>query len=618
MQALLENFHFIRPLWLLALLPLAALLWATARSSGAANAWQQVVDARLLPLLMAANGEGPARVNRQALWLLGAGWLVVTLALADPTWERKPQPVFQSTAARVVVLDLANSMATGDLKPDRLTQARFKVEDVLALGSEGQTGLVAYAGDAFTVAPLTRDANTIRALLKVLQPDLMPVQGSRADLGLLKARELLRQAGITQGQVLLMADGIPAGQQRKAEAAAEQLAGEGYQVSVLGVVAPGSSAEAALGAVAHAGGGRYVPISADGSALQSLLGSGQRSQVDAGAARADATARAWQEQGPLLALLLLPIALLGFRRNWLFGAMIVLAGFMAPPRPAMASTWDDLWQRPEQQAAQALAHGDYARAATLAHDADRRGSAEYKRGDFQKALDNFSHATGPDASYNRGNALAKLQHYPEAIAAYDQALKARPDDADAKANKAAVEALLKKQQQQQQQQPSQSGKNGQGKPQDQGQQQSQQQSQQQQQQQQSSAQNGSKPDASKPGSPQDSKPTSAASSPGQQGKPQPPDKSFAQSARQMSQQAQDKNAGDAKPGSPAQAAASANGQDQRVDANAQRIEGEEKLAAEQWLRAIPDDPGGLLRRKFLYQYRRRAQMQQLQQQQDDQ
>ena len=174
-------------------------------------------------------------MNRTAPWLAAAGWIIAVLALADPAWERKPQPVYQTTAARVIVLDLSRSMDATDLKPSRMVRARYKVEDVLALGAEGQTGLVVYAGDAFTVSPLTRDVNTIRALLKVLDPGIMPAPGSRADLGLLKAGELLRQAGVSNGQVLLIADGVEADDAAASERAAARLRRDGYRVSVLGV-----------------------------------------------------------------------------------------------------------------------------------------------------------------------------------------------------------------------------------------------------------------------------------------------------------------------------------------------------------------------------------------------
>ena len=434
---MLEHFHFIRPLWLLALIPLALLAWHVYRPGIGNNPWRRIVDARLLPLLMAGRAQ---KANRAALWLVAVGWLIAVLALADPTWERRPQPVYQTSDARVVVLDLSRSMDATDLKPSRLVRARYKVEDVLALGTEGQTGLVVYAGDAFTVSPLTRDANTIRSLLGVLDPGIMPIDGGRADLGLLKAGELLRQAGASSGQVLLIADGVEADKVGASERAAARLRSEGYRVSVLGVGtedgAPLINARGAplrdaggkvlvsrldataLQAVARAGGGKYRSITDSGAGLRTLLSEDRPLRADV-TTQTDATTQGWKEKGPLLALLLLPLAALAFRRNWLF-SVALLAGLASPPQPAMASTWDDLWRRPEQQAAKALDAGDYAKAAALATDADRRGSAEYKRGNYQLALDNFAHATGADADYNRGNALARLGRYQDAIAAYDK------------------------------------------------------------------------------------------------------------------------------------------------------------------------------------------------------
>jgi Ca-activated chloride channel family protein len=118
-------------------------------------------------------------------------------------WEKLPQPVFQTDQATVVVMDLSLSMNSSDLKPSRMERARFKVSDILAKQQEGVIGLVVFAGDAFVVSPLTRDGETISAMLPALKPDIMPVQGSRADLGLLKAAELLKQAGRMRGEVLL-------------------------------------------------------------------------------------------------------------------------------------------------------------------------------------------------------------------------------------------------------------------------------------------------------------------------------------------------------------------------------------------------------------------------------
>jgi Ca-activated chloride channel family protein len=678
-----ENFHFIRPLWLLALLPLALLAWRGFLFQQGDNAWRNVVDARLMPLLQVGQS---GKASQQALWLLTTAWLIATLALAGPTWERRPQPVFQTSAARVVVLDLSTSMNTADLAPSRLVRARYKIEDVLAQASEGQTGLVVYAGDAFTVSPLTRDANTIRSLLKVLEPGLMPAPGDRADLGLAKAGELLRQAGLTSGQVLLIADGVDPERISATERAAAKLRSEGYTVSVLGIGteagAPMAGAQGALErdaagkavlsrfdttslrSVARSGGGHYRTLTDDGQALQALLAASTSAQTQ-GYVLASAAPATWKEQGPWLVLFLLPLAALAFRRNWLVG--LSLAGALAVSSPAAdAATWRDAWQRPDQQAAHALAAGDYAEAAqAAANSADPalKGSAAYKLGDYQHALDNFSRTAGPEADYNRGNALARLGRLQEAVAAYDKSLAERSLNDDARANKAAVEALLKQQQQKQAQKQSGAGdkkppdaQQGQGKDNGSGKDTAKGDDKGQGQDPKTASgtsgagkQGQSEPSKGQPGSAQANqaatpsqqdkaasakgsqgeKSSPQAGQPGQGGAPQPAPPSAAASGNDFAQavkklaSADHKEPGGADPtaggtpaagqtdpahqGRPGSGPGGPRAGSPAASSQAQPLQTEERLAAEQWLRRIPDDPGGLLRRKFLYQYRQRQQ-----------
>ncbi len=681
-----EMFHFQHPLWLLALLPLALLVWWIGDPASRDGAWQRICDARLLPYLLI---NQPHARHRLPVWLLAAGWLVTVVALADPVWEKQPQPVFRSEAARVVVLDLSRSMAAPDLAPSRLERARYKVEDVLRRSQEGQVGLVVFAGDAFVVSPLTNDAKTITELLQALEPGLMPVQGSRADLGLRKAGDLLKQAGVARGQILLVTDG----DEGRAIDAARDLRRQGYTVSVLGVgtkqgaplpdgkggyvhddagaiVVPRLDV-ASLRALAAAGGGRYATITGNDADLDALL-TPMAPRLDTKVKQSGLKTDVWVSRGPWLVVLLLPLAALAFRRGWLLVLVLLVAGTVSVPGPAMAASWNDLWVRPDQQAAQALAGGDNARAAELATDPSQRGTAEYRAGHYEQALKDFSRASGTDAEYNRGNALARLGHYKEALAAYDKALAAQPGMEDALHNKASVEALLrqqKKKQQQQQQQGSQKGKQ-QGK---QGSQQHQQ-----------TGKNGSQHDQpqGKQGSSQgrqQGKQSSASPSPSAQtngkggeaatrqeahGASPKADKGKKDSSTQSAQagesrankakqqasadarrggrqntvdntqpagqggdeQNTDKNpAADSEitgPGAGAfrkKAAASQPATESKADgetakkpeppgapAAADTQTSEEQQAMEQWLRRIPDDPGGLLRRKFLYQYRQRA------------
>ena len=711
---MLDNFHFLHPWWLAALAPLALLFWLLRRrEAGAGNPWRRVVDAKLLPLLLAEGDEG----GRRLPWrLLALGWLSAVLALADPAWEKRAQPVFQSAQARVILMDLSASMNAADLAPSRLVRARLKVADVLARQEagleEGRNALVVFAGDAFIVSPLTRDGTTIEAMLRVLEPSIMPVQGSRVDIALAKAGELLQQAGAGRGgEVLLLTDGIAAGTSDETLAAARELRRRGHRLSVLGVGTPEGAPVPtgngrflrdsagnlvvprldpdSLRELAQAGGGRYATLSGSDSDLAYLLG-GTSIPAGAGTEAAGAQGEAWIERGPWLTLLLLPLAAVAFRRGWLLG-LALLAGIPFPPPVAMAVEspatqtvtrdtapgarpgWEDLWLRPDQQAAEALERGDAARAVALARDPMLRGAALYRQGDYARALEEFSRTEGADAAYNRGNALARLGRYREAIAAYDEALQSTPAMEDALANKSAVEELLRrleaeKRREQESRPRDQQGQGeaGPGEPQQgEGAEESQGDSGAGQGQQgsppakgggedgprqQGSAGNDGRREARQPGSAGTSSggrqpETAEAAEKGGKGTGAARDtgsgdNQFARAAEAALQgeEGEEKDAEQGRGGNPApeipagdqaetggekpeageelraesgtataKEGKEAGGQEGAAVAAAEALTSEEQMAAEQWLRRIPDDPGGLLRRKFLYQYRQRAQ-----------
>lgn len=609
-----ESFHFLHPLWFLALLPMAALLLLLKQTANSQNSWRKVVDPQLLPWLMLGDN---GRRSHTTLWLLGIAWLIAVLALADPTWKKLPQPVFKTTQARVIVLDLSRSMNASDIKPSRLFRARLKIQDILNNKEEGQTGLVVFAGDAFSVVPLTRDSKTIRSMLQVLNPDLMPVQGSRVDLGLEKAAQLLKQSGLPQGEILLIGDGM---ENDQAMVTAKALKAQGYRTSVLGVgttegapVPDGNGAnlmdrsgkpvlahlnQQRLQQLAKLGGGRYATLQNGDQDLQQVLL--QTSPAKSDNIDNNQTQTRWQEQGPLLILMLLPLAALAFRRGWLMA--VLLSSFLLPlPRPATAATWNDLWQRPDQQATKAFNQGQMEQAAKLANDPLLRGSAEYRSKNYASALKDFNRVKGADANYNRGNTLAKLGKYPEAIAAYKKALQQSPRMADALANKAAIEKLLQQQKQQQQKKSSnKSGKNDKNKT--------------------GKTRTGenkqSKNSSGKADKNKDHKNTKDS-----QGAKPSDNNAFAKAAEKLKKQQKAaanqkkqsvrnkpetgnaKNTKRKKPSATQRKARTTTAK--ATDQKAKSLGSEEQLAAEQWLRRIPDDPGGLLRRKFLYQYQQR-------------
>ena len=599
-DGLLGGFQFLRPWWLLALLLLPALPWLWRRMGTAAGGWSRIVDAHLLAAQLQRG-----RVARTPLVLAMVACALAVLALSGPSWRQAPQLLSERDAALALVLEVSESMRAQDLAPDRLARARFALTDLLRDRKDGQFALVAYAGAAFTVAPVTDDGTTLLALLDALDPSQMPVPGADAAAALLHAAELLENAGHAQGEILLLADGAD----EDAREAAARVRERGYSVSVLGVgteagapvalpeggflkdargeiLVPSLQAEA-LAAVARAGGGRYAtlqPGRSGAAALLSTRGGRYADSEDASQQRVD--------DGPWLVLLLLPLVALAFRRGWLGCWALGLLTFALLPQPARALDWASLWQRDDQRAWEALQAGEPGRAAALARSPALRGAALYRAGEAEPAAEAFARAEGADAHYNRGNALARAERFEEALAAYDAALALDPAMEDAVANRKAVQDWLQRQQQQPQPgegepQPSEGnqGKEQEGEPQDPG-------------------ESGQPAEGAGSPSPQEGdaepRPGEASGEPGEEdaSTPQPDPAQASEEEQRAREQAFEQAMQEAleRAGDPAQ-----QGRAEALDP----AEQEQRQAVEQWLRRVPDDPGGLLRRKFALEHQRR-------------
>ncbi len=670
------DFIFLRPWWLAALLVVPALFILQRVRRGERNAWQQAVDPHLLPHLIETNGKDPASLRS---WLIPLGAAIAIIALAGPSWQQQKAPLWQLKAPLVIAMDLSSAMLAADLAPSRLLQARAKISALLRQRRGGEVGLVAWAGDAFTAAPMTRDAATAEVVIDSLTPDLMPLDGQRADRAIEHAVSIMKSAGFERGDILLVTDHADA----QAEAAAAQARAQGFRVSALGVGtasgAPMTSASGfvsdasgqvqlarldlgSLRALAARGGGTAVALTVDGrdlDALGVLDPQGPASQaINPGSAGPDGEAAAnaamamqRSDDGYWLVLLLLPLALLGFRRQQALAMLplILTLAVLWQPVPAEAATpalaspaadastpasspsawysaWQQLWQRRDQRARAALASGDLAQARALAPDPSLRGAAAYRSKDYAAAAQDFATGDNADAQYNRGNALAMAGDYETALAAYDKALAQEPDMADALANRKTVEDALKQrkppkqdQQGKQDQDKSDQGKQGESQ---QGQD-KQGQAKQDQQDQQGQTQQNQNTAQDKPGESQQEKHG--------QGKPDDSQQGANQQDNSKMDQGQQDQAPEAKPAVSADAQREANAaakremqealarqsgreQSSQPDQTAKAAAGlsaedrersEHQQALQQWLRRVPDDPGGLLRWKFALEYERR-------------
>jgi len=585
----MSEFHFLRPLWLYALPALFGLLYWFWHRQLHSRSWQAICDPELLPHLLIGRSQ---RRADWPFWLLLIALFLVLTALAGPTWERRPEPLFRQQSALVLLLDLSRSMNATDLKPSRLERARLKVHDILDQRREGETALIVFAGDAFAVTPLSDDSQTIAALIDSLDPELMPVQGSRPRTAIELGVKLLQQAGLQQGRLLLITD---EDRPRKGEQAAVELAAAGYELAILGVGTRAGAPiplpdggffkdadgnlvlpqldEDGLRRLAVAGGGSYRRLQVGDGDIESLLAG-----LDSHDLNRDQTSHTlgdrWKEAGIWLLLPLLLLAASAFRRGWL---TLLLVGCLLPS-PAEALNWPALWQRPDQQGAAAFAHKNYRSAAETFTDPDWRAAAAYRKGDFAAALKDLDQPTTAESWYNRGNALARSGDFPNALAAWDETLKLDPSHADAQANKEIVQQALRDTDPQQQAQEPKDGRK------------------------EADSDKESSP-PQKPASEQEQTGQTDESSEQQPGatgddepseRPAKPEKNRSDPAEPIEQPPSEKG----------QNLERSEGQSAQLEDSTETTDQQQEM--NQWLRRIPDDPGGLLRRKFLYQYRQRG------------
>ena len=620
----ITQFHWLRPWWLAALLPGIALALLLARRSGNNSNWQGVIAPELLPYLV----EQGASAQRQRLhWWLLAPWLCACLALSGPSWNKIPLPIHKQQTPLVILLDLSPSMLAEDVKPNRLTRARLKLTDLLHARQEGTTALVAYAGDAHVVTPLTDDTATIVSLLPALNPTVMPVAGNQPLQALEKGIALIQKSGFANGHILLVSDGLPGADLPQMNA---QLKGvSGIKVSVLalgtkdGAPIPATAAgskggflkdssgnivlaqlrEKPLRTLAQSNGGLYRKLATDDrdfEALNQLFDSADSEQSQ----QLQRTFDTWHDSGFWLILPLLPFLLLAFRRNVL--ALVILAPLAFAPNKSQALERQDLWLRSDQQGQKALAAGDAEAAEALFKNPNWKGSAAYKNGKFDAAEEHFKNSKATaDSLYNLANAQAKAGQLEAALESYQTALELDTQHADAAFNKDLVEKALQQEQQQEKEQSQddkdqKDGEKGEDNKDESKEGESS-----------DSKQNGEQgdKDASQPNDSSENKEqesgsdSDADSKPENQSEPkqedgdneadgQPEEKDEASAGDEQEQKADEE-----KPQSAAGAEPSA----------ADKMPEEQRQALEQWLRRVPDDPSGLMRRKFEYEAWQRQQ-----------
>ncbi|MCE2984005.1 MAG: VWA domain-containing protein [Parachlamydia sp.] len=445
------HLHHPGSLWLLAAIPfIAGAYFITQPASHSNSHIGRFIDSHLLPYLLV---HPPAK--KRAAWMglivWSLAWILLTVALAGPRWNRREVDTYSKDQSLVILLDLSSSMNVEDIKPSRLVRAKQKLEDLVQQSKGAKLGLVAFAADPHLISPITDDKETLRHLLPSLDTDLVYVQGSRLSPALEMARVMLEAEPGQNKAVLIITDG--GFEDASALSLVKKMQGQGLTIHTMGM---GTSDGAPLkdvkqkGAVpfsrlekeklqelSRMGGGHYLEGGYQEDAAIILEEMGNRAEAQQNNGKKEI----WDEGFFWVALPALPLLLYWFRKRSLFALCFLFAPIEG-----------GLFQNNEQLGEEYFLQGDYNAALQQFDDPYRKGVAAYRAEDYKEAENYFKQSVREEvafaSAYNLGNALAKQQQYKEGIAAYEKALEIEPGNVKAQENL----DLLKKLQEEKEQQ----------------------------------------------------------------------------------------------------------------------------------------------------------------------
>ena len=441
------------------------------------------VDADLVPALVSAHARGLELL--QLLLLVGA-LAALLVAAARPKWGEQLQMYKGRGIDVVIALDGSKSMLAEDVKPNRLERAKTELAGLIDGLTGNAVGIVAFAGDAYVMCPLTADLDAARQFLDIIEPDMMPVPGTDFGRAIDVATGLFNPKEKKHKALILVTDGDDLG--RNTQQAVQRAVENGVRVfpvaiaTTEGAPIPEYDArgtlkeykkdkdgnivmsrlnERQLILLARLTQGRFLRV--EGFSAERLIGelNRMRKKEIGGGAFTDYVERYQLFLIIALVLFLASMFISDRRRRWFPGSLFVLllvSGLFSTARADVGGLMrkgNGLYARGKYDEALAA----YQRAEVLEPDATaihfNLGNALYRMGQYQEAASELELVmTEPDlrrradAMYNIGNTVFKAGRLDGALQAYRSALVMNPDDRQAKEN---LEFCLKKKEEMEQQ-----------------------------------------------------------------------------------------------------------------------------------------------------------------------
>jgi Ca-activated chloride channel family protein len=200
-----SELHFAEPHWLYAAGVVAVVLAAlVALDRRGGRALERLVGLALQPRLVSR----PTALRRHLrLALLALSALSLVVALMRPQWGVEFVKAPQIGAEIMIAIDVSRSMLAEDVAPNRLDRAKAEIRDLLTFLDGDQVGLIAFAGRASVVCPLTPDFGFVRMVLDGLGPHTVSRGGTRLEEPIRKAMAGFGNAGDLSRVILLITDG---------------------------------------------------------------------------------------------------------------------------------------------------------------------------------------------------------------------------------------------------------------------------------------------------------------------------------------------------------------------------------------------------------------------------
>ncbi|WP_165312932.1 vWA domain-containing protein [Vibrio ziniensis] len=432
------QFHFLRPWWLLTLIPLAIIFYLRWKVSADENRFAFFPAHLRNALTVQSSGW----TNQLPLKMLSLLLILSVLICAGPAWQRQASPFGEDSASLMILLDNSESMQQKDVAPSRLERAKHKITDLTQLRAGGKTGLMVYAGSSHVAMPLTKDNEVIFPYLSALSPDIMPLAGKAPQTALpLLAQQIEANKGNT---ILLVTDGVDSNTVNDFTSYFKDRPHQArpYQLLILAVGNPDVATDspmdiASLQTLAAKTDGKLIEMSIEDADVMQL-----NSQIERFMLINSDSSMPWQDEGYRLLYPLVLLMLLWFRKGWLVKWSLVLVVSMPLLMPESANAagmvtsksesavtieqptiwdkteqwWVDLWLTPDQQAQRLFNRGDYKQAAAHYQKPLNKGIAYYYAGEFKLAHSAFMQDNTPQGFYYAASALARQREYVAARA----------------------------------------------------------------------------------------------------------------------------------------------------------------------------------------------------------